>query len=72
MIPELQTDRLLLRPLELADAEQTQRLFPHWEIVKHLNVSFRGPTPPMERSPTIATWRFPQSNAETNGTGLCD
>jgi ribosomal-protein-alanine N-acetyltransferase len=36
MTPSLDTRRLLLRPLELADAEQTQILFPHWEIVRHL------------------------------------
>jgi RimJ/RimL family protein N-acetyltransferase len=32
----LETPRLELRPLELADAEQAQRLFPKWEIVKYL------------------------------------
>jgi ribosomal-protein-alanine N-acetyltransferase len=32
----LETRRLYLRPLELADAEQVQKLFPHWEIVKYL------------------------------------
>jgi [ribosomal protein S5]-alanine N-acetyltransferase len=36
MIVPLETPRLLLRPLELADAEQTQKLFPQWEIVKYL------------------------------------
>jgi len=36
MIIRLETPRLELRPLELADAEHTQRLFPHWEIVKYL------------------------------------
>lgn len=36
MTPELETERLLLRPLELADAEQIQVLFPQWEIVKYL------------------------------------
>jgi ribosomal-protein-alanine N-acetyltransferase len=36
MIHPLETARLLLRPLELAAAEQTQRLFPHWEIVRYL------------------------------------
>ncbi len=36
MIVPLETLRLELRPLELADAEQTQKLFPHWEIVKYL------------------------------------
>jgi [ribosomal protein S5]-alanine N-acetyltransferase len=45
MIPELHTDRLLLRPLQLADAEQTQRLFPHWEIVKYLNAIVPWPYP---------------------------
>jgi ribosomal-protein-alanine N-acetyltransferase len=37
MSVELHTKRLLLRPLQLADAEQAQRLFPQWEIVKFLN-----------------------------------
>ncbi len=36
MTPTLETRRLVLRPSELADAEQVQILFPHWEIVKHL------------------------------------
>jgi [ribosomal protein S5]-alanine N-acetyltransferase len=35
-LPTLETLRLLLRPLELADAEQIQILFPHWEIVRYL------------------------------------
>jgi ribosomal-protein-alanine N-acetyltransferase len=41
----LQTERLFLRPLELADAEQTQRLFPQWEIVKFLNAKVPWPYP---------------------------
>lgn len=36
VMPILETPRLLLRPLELADAEQIQKLFPRWEIVKYL------------------------------------
>ena len=36
MMPALETPRLILRPLELADAEQIQARFPHWEIVKYL------------------------------------
>jgi ribosomal-protein-alanine N-acetyltransferase len=46
MSGELQTDRLFLRPVQLADAEQTQRLFPQWEIVKFLNVVVPWPYPP--------------------------
>ena len=33
----LVTPRLLLRPLELIDAEAVQELFPHWEIVRYLS-----------------------------------
>ena len=36
MTPPLETARLLLRPLELADAEQVQRIFPHWGVVEFL------------------------------------
>lgn len=42
----IETNRLLLRPLQLEDAEQTQVLFPHWEIVKQLNTSVPWPYPP--------------------------
>jgi len=45
MTPELATKRLVLRPLELADAPQIQWLFPKWEIVKYLNVSVPWPYP---------------------------
>ncbi len=46
MLPVLQTNRLLLRPLELADAEQAQILFPQWEIVRFLNSRVPWPYPP--------------------------
>lgn len=45
MIVELQTDRLWLRPLQLADAGQTQPLFAQWEIVKYLNAQVPWPYP---------------------------
>ena len=46
MMPTLETPRLWLRPLELADAEQTQQLFPRWEIVRFLTKSVPWPYPP--------------------------
>ena len=45
MTPSLETPRLLLRPLELADAEQIQLLFPHWEIVRYLAAQVPWPYP---------------------------
>ena len=42
----LETSRLWLRPLEVGDAEQTQVLFPHWEIVRFLTKSVPWPYPP--------------------------
>ena len=46
MTPELETPRLFLRPVQLADAEQTQLLFPRWEIVRYLNNRVPWPYPP--------------------------
>src|ERR1700681_3244095 len=45
-VPSLETPRLLLRPLELADADDTQIWFPHWDVVKHLNSRIPWPYPP--------------------------
>ncbi len=45
MTPELQTDRLHLRPLQLADSSQTQILFPHWDIVQFLTRQVPWPYP---------------------------
>jgi ribosomal-protein-alanine N-acetyltransferase len=46
MTPRLETPRLVLRPLELADAEQIQEIFPHWEIVRYLATQVPWPYPP--------------------------
>ncbi len=46
VIQPLETPRLFLRPLELADAEQAQLLFPHWEIVRYLAHIVPWPYPP--------------------------
>jgi RimJ/RimL family protein N-acetyltransferase len=46
MIHELKTVRLVLRPLQLADAEAAQIIFPHWEIVRFLANQVPWPFPP--------------------------
>jgi [ribosomal protein S5]-alanine N-acetyltransferase len=46
MTPELETSRLLLRPLVLADAAEAQILFPQWEIVRYLADHVPWPYPP--------------------------
>ncbi|RXH54529.1 GNAT family N-acetyltransferase [Granulicella sibirica] len=49
--PLIETERLLLRPLELADAAQAQPLFARWEIVRLLN--------------DVVPWPFPRDGVET-------
>ena len=46
MIPSGETRRLLLCPLELADAPQIQKTFPDWEIVHFLQNRVPWPYPP--------------------------
>ncbi|QQX61634.1 GNAT family N-acetyltransferase [Pseudomonas chlororaphis] len=43
--PTLYTAHLILRPLELADAEAIQQQFPHWEVVRYLNARVPWPYP---------------------------
>jgi ribosomal-protein-alanine N-acetyltransferase len=45
MLSTLETERLILRPLELADAARIQELFPQWEIVRLLNAVVPWPFP---------------------------
>ena len=45
MSRELETTRLFLRPLQLADAATIQLFFPHWEIVKYLASAVPWPYP---------------------------
>jgi hypothetical protein len=42
----LETPRLWLRLLELADAEQAQPLFAQWEVVRYLTNQVAWPFPP--------------------------
>jgi [ribosomal protein S5]-alanine N-acetyltransferase len=46
VVHSLETERLLLRPVELIDAERVQQLFPHWEIVRYLKNVVPWPYPP--------------------------
>lgn len=48
--PTLETARLTLRPLVIEDAAATQRLFPHWEIVRFMN--------------SVVPWPYPADGAE--------
>ena len=50
--PVLETERLILRPLEARDAPAIQRLFPQWEVVKHLYAQ--------------VPWPYPDDGAATN------
>ncbi|SFT42247.1 Protein N-acetyltransferase, RimJ/RimL family [Kosakonia arachidis] len=45
LTPELQTARLILKPLVSEDATQIQRIFPRWEIVRYLVASVPWPYP---------------------------
>jgi [ribosomal protein S5]-alanine N-acetyltransferase len=50
-IAQLQTTRLILRPLEVSDADRIQQIFPHWEIVRHLA--------------SVVPWPYPADGALT-------
>jgi len=44
-IPTFTTDRLLLKPLVAEDAQQIQKLYPRWEIVRYMVASVPWPYP---------------------------
>ena len=44
-VPILTTPRLILRPVELADAEAVQAVFPQWDIVQFLTTKVPWPYP---------------------------
>lgn len=52
--PTLETRRLILRPLTFEDAPAIQRLFPQWEVIRHLN--------------PVVPWPYPDDGALTNVT----
>ena len=43
--PTFHTERLILRPLELADADAIQEQFAHWDVVRYLNALVPWPYP---------------------------
>ena len=43
--PVIETARLILRPLEARDTAAIQRIFPQWELVKHLHATVPWPYP---------------------------
>ena len=67
--PVLETARLILRPLELADADQVQLLFPHWDVVKHLNNRVPWPYPPDGARQFYEHVAFRRWRAVSNGAG---
>jgi [ribosomal protein S5]-alanine N-acetyltransferase len=44
-VPTITTSRLILRPLDLADADAVQAVFPQWEIVQFLTKKIPWPYP---------------------------
>ncbi len=71
-VPELVTDRLILRQLQLEDAEQTQQLFPQWEVVKFLTAAVPWPYPEDGAFKSIGIFHSLRLKAVTSGTGRCD
>lgn len=69
LIPTLQTLRLTLRPLELADAEQVQALFPKWEIVRYLTAQVPWPYPADVAFQFYRTSLFLRWSEEMPGSG---
>lgn len=63
-IPTIQTRRLILRPLEIADAPDVQELFPHWEIVRYLSNKVPWPYPPDGAECFIRETAIPQMENE--------
>ena len=63
--PQLATPRLYLQPLQSEDARQIQRIFPQWEIVRHLAAGFPWPFPDDGASRYVNEVALPASE---NGT----
>ncbi|MBB1201540.1 N-acetyltransferase [Enterobacteriaceae bacterium 89] len=64
--PELETSRLLLKPLRSEDAVQIQQKFPRWEIVRYLISTVPWPFPEGAASHYVNNVALP---ANQNGSG---
>lgn len=63
MTPEIMTNRLMLKPLTLQDAEAMQASFPQWEIVRYLIDSVPWPYPDGAARDYIANVALPAVEA---------
>lgn len=63
--PQIITDRLILEPLMSEDAEQIQRVFPRWEIVRYLIASVPWPYPEGAARHYVDNVALPAANAGT-------
>ena len=68
-VPVLTTDRLILRPLELADAYSIQKRFPRWEVVRFLVADIPWPYPGDGANGLFVKLRFPLCRRVESGTG---
>ncbi len=57
--PTLETKRLYLRPIELADATAIQLIFPQWEIVRYLTSKIPWPYPEGEAARFLSEIALP-------------
>jgi RimJ/RimL family protein N-acetyltransferase len=64
-VPTIATTRLILRPLELADADTIQRIFPRWEIVRLMSTNIPWPYPPGDALRFIRDIALPAMQRET-------
>src|SRR5207237_1114224 len=68
-IPILVTPRLILRPLDLADAGAIQTLFPQWEVVRFLASRVPWPYPADGALTFIRDMRFQRCSRARSGIG---
>ncbi|CAD5298333.1 N-acetyltransferase [Bosea sp. 62] len=65
IVPSLETERLLLKPLALDDAPAIQAIFPQWEIVRFLASHIPWPYPPDGAESFLRTVALPGMAAGT-------